>query len=169
MATWHPKKLLVEGQDDKRVIPQLMEANGVINLWEFFYGEWGVKALDFLCRPLPLFVQERLCVQSQSRSSPFFKDKFRLFITHLTPTKDMLGLRQEIRTEARQAMDKAQREYYLRQQLKAIQQELGEAETSRTVAEDYRQKIAAAKLPEDARHEARRELARLQNLITAGP
>src|SRR5712691_9826678 len=66
-------------------------------------------------------------------------------------------------------MDKAQHEYYLRQQLRAIQKELGEADTSRTVVEDYRQKIAAARLPDEARHEALRELARLQSLPPQAP
>jgi ATP-dependent Lon protease len=61
-------------------------------------------------------------------------------------------------------MDKAQRDYYLRQQLKAIQKELGETDESRTTADDYRQKIEAANLPEEAKHEAQRELTRLEAL-----
>jgi ATP-dependent Lon protease len=61
-------------------------------------------------------------------------------------------------------MDKAQRDYYLRQQLKAIQKELGETDENRATAEDYRQKIDAAKLPEEAKQEALRELQRLESL-----
>ena len=92
------------------------------------------------------------------------KDKFHRLITHLTHEKEILGIRHKIQTEAREEMDKAQRDYYLRQQLKAIQKELGETDESRTTAEDYRQKIEAAKLPEEARQEALRELTRLENL-----
>src|SRR5499427_2896699 len=92
------------------------------------------------------------------------KDKFRRLITHLTHEKEVLGIRHKIQTEAREEMDKAQREYYLRQQLKAIQKELGETDESRTIAEDYRQKIDAAKLPEEAKEEALRELKRLESL-----
>jgi ATP-dependent Lon protease len=66
-------------------------------------------------------------------------------------------------------MYKAHREYYLRQQLKAMQKELGGADTSLVVVEDYRQKIDAAKLPEEARQEALRELVRLQSTATTGP
>ena len=53
------------------------------------------------------------------------KDKFRRLITHLTHEKEILSIRHKIQTEAREEMDKAQRDYYLRQQLKAIQKELG--------------------------------------------
>jgi ATP-dependent Lon protease len=92
------------------------------------------------------------------------KDKFRRLITHLTHEKEILGIRHKIQTEARDEMDKAQREYYLRQQLKAIQKELGETDESRATDEDYRQKIEAAKLPEEAKQEALRELKRLETL-----
>src|SRR5712691_9007217 len=61
-------------------------------------------------------------------------------------------------------MDKSQRDYYLRQQLKAIQKELGETDENRATADDYRQKIEAAKLPEEAQQEALRELKRLESL-----
>ncbi len=92
------------------------------------------------------------------------KDKFRRLITHLTHEKEILSIRHKIQTEAREEMDKAQRDYFLRQQLKAIQKELGEADENQAAAEDYRQKIEAAKLPEEAKQEALRELKRLESL-----
>ena len=92
------------------------------------------------------------------------KDKFRRLITHLTHEKEILSLRHKIQTEAREEMDKAQREYYLRQQIKAIQKELGEADESRATADDYREKIDTARLPAEAREEALRELKRLESL-----
>src|SRR5919202_1495123 len=92
------------------------------------------------------------------------KDKFRRLITHLTHEKEVLSIRHKIQTEAREEMDKAQRDYFLRQQLKAIQKELGEADETQAAAEDYRQKIEAAKLPEEAKQEALRELKRLESL-----
>src|SRR5207237_9712844 len=61
-------------------------------------------------------------------------------------------------------MDKAQRDYLLRKQLNAIQKELGETDENRATAEDYRQKIEAAKLPDEAQQEALRELKRLESL-----
>jgi ATP-dependent Lon protease len=92
------------------------------------------------------------------------KDKLRILISHLKHEKEVLTLGQKIQTEAREEMDKAQREYYLRQQLKAIQRELGEADETQSVVEDYRQKIEAAKLPDEARQEALREFERLEGM-----
>ena len=92
------------------------------------------------------------------------KDKLHMLISHLEHEKEVLALGQKIQTEAREEMDKAQREYYLRQQLKAIQRELGEADETQADIEAYRQKIEAAKLPDEAREEAMRELKRLDGM-----
>ena len=56
------------------------------------------------------------------------KEKYRLLIGHLTREKEVLTIGKKIESEAREEMNKAQREYYLRQQLRAIQKELGESE-----------------------------------------
>jgi len=66
-------------------------------------------------------------------------------------------------------MDKAQRDYFLRQQLKAIQKELGESDEGRPEASDYVEKIQKADLPEEARKEAERELKRLQGMSPHAP
>jgi ATP-dependent Lon protease len=92
------------------------------------------------------------------------KDKFRALMVHLTREKEVLTLGQKIQSEAREEMDKAQREYYLRQQLRAIQKELGEADESQVAADDYRKKIEDAGLPEEAKKEALRELKRLEGM-----
>jgi ATP-dependent Lon protease len=89
------------------------------------------------------------------------KDKLRALISHLSHEKEVLTLGKKIQTEAREEMDKAQREYYLRQQLKAIQKELGETEESPSVVAEYTKKIKKANLPEEAKKEAHRELKRL--------
>jgi len=64
-------------------------------------------------------------------------------------------------------MEKVQREYFLREQMKAIQRELGEGDEPSVEAEEFRRKIAAANMPEEARKEAERELSRLSKLTTA--
>src|SRR5215471_1100998 len=135
-------------------------------LWGFL-GQ--VRDPRYLAYLVAATIQLEVAQGQQLLEADTVQDKLRLLLTHLTPAKAMLGLRQEIQIEAREAMDKAQREYYLRQQLKTIQKELGEADTSRVVVEDYRQKIAAAQLPDEARHEALRELARLQSLPPQAP
>jgi ATP-dependent Lon protease len=92
------------------------------------------------------------------------KEKLRALISHLSHEKEVLTLGQKIQTEAREEMDKAHREYYLRQQLKAIQKELGETDETQSAAVEYTQKIEDAKLPEEAKKEALRELKRLSSM-----
>ena len=66
-------------------------------------------------------------------------------------------------------MGKVQREYMLREQLKAIQRELGEESEEQATVNELRRKIDEAKLPEEALKEANRELSRLEKLPTASP
>jgi len=89
------------------------------------------------------------------------KEKIRALIAHLSREKDVLTLGKKIQTEARGEMDKAQREYYLRQKLKAIQKELGETDENQSVVSEYAEKIENAHLSEEAEKEAKRELKRL--------
>jgi len=80
---------------------------------------------------------------------------------------EVLEIGQKIQNEARSEIEKVQREYFLREQLKAIQKELGEADEQQQEVEEFRQKIEAAKMPEEAEKQARRELDRLARLPTA--
>jgi ATP-dependent Lon protease len=77
---------------------------------------------------------------------------------------EILELGNKIQTKVKSDIDKSQREYYLRQQLKAIQQELGESDESNVEIEEYRKKIAEKKLPPEAAKEAERELERLARM-----
>ena len=92
------------------------------------------------------------------------KEKLRALISHLSHEKEVLTLGQKIQTEAREEMDKAHREYYLRQQLKAIQKELGETDETQSATVEYTEKIEEANLPEEAKKEAMRELKRLSSM-----
>jgi ATP-dependent Lon protease len=75
---------------------------------------------------------------------------------------DVLNLRQQIQTEAQAGMDKQQREYYLREQLRAIQKELGESGTEAAVASELREKIDAAGMPEEVKAKALVQVERLE-------
>jgi ATP-dependent Lon protease len=77
---------------------------------------------------------------------------------------EILELGNKIQTQVKGDIDKSQREYYLRQQLKAIREELGEKDDSSVEVEDYRKKIAEKNLPEEAAKEAERELNRLSRM-----
>ena len=77
---------------------------------------------------------------------------------------EILELGNKIQSQVKGDMDKRQREYYLREQLKAIKEELGEKDEAAVEIEDYRAKIDEKNLPEDARKEAERELNRLSRM-----
>ena len=96
-------------------------------------------------------------------------DALRMAHTYLAHEVQVLELRNKINTEARTEMSKEQREYLLRQQMRAIQQELGETGGEQAEAELIRQRLEQADLPEDVMKEAKRELGRLEKLPTAAP
>jgi len=77
---------------------------------------------------------------------------------------DVLELGRKIQSEAQSEMEKTQRDYYLREQLKAIQRELGESDDQVAEVEEFREKIDTAKMPDEAHKEAKRELDRLSRL-----
>jgi ATP-dependent Lon protease len=77
---------------------------------------------------------------------------------------EVLTVQQEINTQARADIDRSQREFFLRQQLKAIQAELGEGNELYEEIEQYRDKILRAKLPEGAEEEALRQLKKLERM-----
>jgi len=78
------------------------------------------------------------------------KDKLRMLVAHLSREKEVMTLNRKIRSEAHEEMDKAQRDYYLRQQLKAIQKELGESCESASISDEYTEKLKNAGLPQEA-------------------
>ncbi|HEX8368374.1 MAG TPA: endopeptidase La [Pyrinomonadaceae bacterium] len=77
---------------------------------------------------------------------------------------DVLTVQQEINTQARADIDRSQREYFLRQQLKAIQGELGEGNELYEEIEQYRDKILKAEMPQPAEEEALRQLKKLERM-----
>ncbi len=95
------------------------------------------------------------------------KEKLHKLVGILTREIEVLEIGQKIQNEARSEIEKMQRDYFLREQLKAIQRELGEGDEQTAEVEELRQKIDAAKMPEEADKQARRELDRLSHLPTA--
>ena len=95
-----------------------------------------------------------------------------LQLTHASLAKEVeiMQIRSKIATEAQSEMDKSQRDYVLRQQLKAIKKELGEDETGeKAEAGQLRERLETADLPDDVRKEAERELRRMEQLPQAAP
>jgi ATP-dependent Lon protease len=94
--------------------------------------------------------------------------KLRRLIEILQREESVRELGQQIAAETQGRMTKAQREYFLREQLRSIQQELGEGGDDPEIGE-LRRKIAETTLPEDVRREAERELERLATIPPASP
>lgn len=94
-------------------------------------------------------------------------DKLKKLIGLLVREAEVLQLGQKIQNEARGEIEKVQRDYYLREQMKAIQKELGEKDEQAAEVEEFRKKIEDAKMPEEALKQANRELERLSRLPTA--
>ena len=80
---------------------------------------------------------------------------------------EVIQLGSKIQSQVQSEIEKGQREYYLREQLKAIQQELGEADEQQAEINELRERIEAANLPEPARKQVDRELGRLERLPPA--
>ena len=95
------------------------------------------------------------------------KAKLEKLVDLLVRETEVLSLGAKIQNEARSGIEKVQREYFLREQMKAIQKELGENDEQAVEVDEFRKKIEAAKMPEEAGKQARRELDRLSRLPTA--
>ena len=83
---------------------------------------------------------------------------------HLAKEIDVQQLRNKIQTDVQDQVQQSQRDYYLREQLKAIQKELGEVDEGQKDIEDLRKKIDEAGMPEDVKKEALKELNRLARM-----
>ena len=94
-------------------------------------------------------------------------DKMQRLTEIINHELEVHALGRKIQSDARSEMDKAQREYFLRQQLKAIQKELGEEGEGQIKAEEFREKIESSGMPEEARKEALRELGRMEKIPEA--
>lgn len=97
------------------------------------------------------------------------EERLRKVVSILNREIDLLELGRKIQTDARESMEKSQREYFLRQQLKAIQKELGEVDEVTREANEIKEKLQKSKVPEYVMKEAERELKRLIRIPPASP
>jgi len=97
------------------------------------------------------------------------QDALRLMHVHLSYEIRVAELRSKIASEAESEMGKEQREYLLRQQLRAIQQELGEENPDKAEVQGIRERLQKADLPDLVRKEAQRELERMERLPSTSP
>jgi ATP-dependent Lon protease len=119
------------------------------------------RLVDFVASSLPFLTTDdkQLLLEASS-----VVDRLELLNKLLVKEIEVQQLRAKIQTEVQDQVQQSQRDYYLREQLKAIQKELGEQDDGQRDVEDLRQKIEAAGMPEDVKKEALKELARLQRM-----
>ncbi len=101
--------------------------------------------------------------------APTRVEALRLLHGYLAHEVQVLELRNKISSQAQTEMSKQQRDYMLRQQMQAIQEELGEKNPEKAEAEELRKRLSEAELPDEVRKEAERELNRLGRLPPAAP
>jgi len=96
-------------------------------------------------------------------------DRLRLASQFLAKQIEVLELKGRIQSEVKSEMDKTQREYILREQMKAIQKELGEDDPAVAEASDLRERVEASGMPEEVKARALKEVDRLSRIPSASP
>jgi len=116
-------------------------------------------------------IESNLPVSNESKQEVLetldVRDRIRKVLDQVQRQNEVLRVKQEISTMVEEEMSSSQREYLLRQQVKAIRRELGETDVDEDDIEALRERIALSGLPSDAEQSAKRELRRMSNMNTA--
>jgi ATP-dependent Lon protease len=121
------------------------------------------RLADFVTFHLALKVEEKQ--QILEALDP--KERLQKTSAFLRKELEILELGSKIQSRVKESMSKTQREYFLREQLKAIQQELGQFDEAQAEVDEYKNKIAAAGMPEQVEEKALKELGRLEKMPAA--
>jgi ATP-dependent Lon protease len=119
---------------------------------------------DFIAGTLPslsTMVRQELLETSSVRA------RLETLIRELTKELEVLELRSKIQEQVQEQVNQSQREYLLREQLKAIQKELGDIDDTQAEIEELRKKVEESGMPQEGRKECERELKRLQKMTPA--
>jgi ATP-dependent Lon protease len=119
------------------------------------------RLVDFVASSLPFLTTDD---KQQLLETASIGTRLQLLNQHLAKEIEVQQLRTKIQTEVQDQVQQSQRDYYLREQLKAIQKELGEQDEGQRDIEEMRQKIEAAGMPEDVKKDALKELSRLARM-----
>lgn len=116
------------------------------------------RLVDFVASSLPFLSTKD---KQEILETPEVQKRLQVINQHLAKELEVQQLRNKIQTEVQDQVQQSQREYYLREQMKAIQKELGEQDEAARDVDDLKQKIEAAGMPEEVKKEALKELTRL--------
>jgi ATP-dependent Lon protease len=119
------------------------------------------RLVDFVASSLPFLSTKD---KQEILETPDVSHRLQAINHHLAKELEVQQLRNKIQNEVQDQVQQSQREYYLREQMKAIQKELGEQDETQRDVDELRQKIEAAGMPEDVKKEATKELNRLARM-----
>jgi ATP-dependent Lon protease len=119
------------------------------------------RLVDFIASSLPFL---GTADKQELLETPDVAIRLERINKHLAKELEVQQLRNKIQTEVQDQVQQSQRDYYLREQLKAIQKELGEMDEGQKDIDELRQKIEAAGMPEETKKEALKELNRLSRM-----
>ncbi len=116
------------------------------------------RLVDTICAHLSLKIDDKQQLLEMDR----VRDRIEHLMALIESEIDLLQVEKRIRVRVKEQMEKSQREYYLNEQMKAIQKEMGELDDVPNEAEKYEQAIKAAGMPKEAQDKANQELAKLK-------
>jgi ATP-dependent Lon protease len=119
------------------------------------------RLVDFIASSLPFLATTD---KQELLETPDVTARLERINKHLAKELEVQQLRNKIQSEVQDQVQQSQRDYYLREQMKAIQKELGDADEGQKDIEDLREKIEAAGMPEETKKEALKELNRLSRM-----
>ena len=119
------------------------------------------RLVDFVSSSLPFLTTDD---KQQLLETPSIEERLEKLNKHLAKEIEVQQLRTKIQTEVQDQVQQSQRDYYLREQMKAIQKELGEQDEGQREVDDLRKKIDEANMPEEVKKEALKELSRLSRM-----
>ncbi|HJY88356.1 MAG TPA: endopeptidase La, partial [Candidatus Acidoferrales bacterium] len=122
------------------------------------------RLADFIAGTLPTL---STLVRQELLETVSVRKRLETLIRELTKELEVLELRSKIQEQVQEQVSQTQREYLLREQLKAIQKELGDGDDSQTEAAELRKKLEESGMPAEARKECERELKRLEKMTPA--
>lgn len=170
----YPTNMDMEGLDLEASIRNIKEtATRIVNLSPNIPSEASI-AINNINSPSFLlhFIASNLNVGAEEKQQILelqtYSDRMNVVMKALEKELQLLTLSEEIRTKVKDDIDDQQRDFFLRQQMKAIQEELGE-DSERHEVMKLRERLEAKKLPEKAREVATKELDRLERTPSASP
>jgi ATP-dependent Lon protease len=174
-ATWievepveesEPSERAVElGREYRATVENIVESRGVPQVAEFLRGITDPGALADTAGYSPDMSFEQ---KVQILEELDVERRLEIVVEHAKKTLADLELKDKIRSDVTEGIDKRQREFLLREQMAAIRKELGE-DGQENVAEDYRKRIAEAGMPEEVQKQAEQELGRLERTSEQNP